>query len=42
MKVKKGTVVKEIEESIAGDYIAAGWAEVKEIAKKEEKNVIRV
>ena len=42
MKVKKGTVVKEIEESIAGDYIAAGWTEVKEIVKKEDKNVINI
>ena len=39
MKVKKGTVIKEVEESIAGDYIAAGWEEVKEIKEVSKKEV---
>lgn len=40
MKVKKDKIIKEVEEYLVGDYIQAGWEEVKpskESAKPEIK-----
>ena len=30
MKMKKGTVIKEIPENLISDYLKLGWVEVKE------------
>lgn len=38
MKLKKDDVVKDIkEESLIGDYIAAGWKVYKEVEEKPKK-----